>query len=270
VEAEAAGEPATLEGFLERVSLVSDADDGAEGGRVTLMTVHAAKGLEFEVVLLTGMEEDVFPYKSAEGAGAEEIEEERRLAYVAITRARRRLVVSWARTRQIFGTVRAGGASRFLGDLPKEGVVQRATPQAQSFDSFASRPSYGWEQPRERPRFGTGGARHPMHVDPDDAPMSVSPPSNVPYSMRWRAPNAERPAPPADEGRYVDQEFFDDAPTDDVQEAPRLRKGSRVWHERFGEGDVVSVTTGGGEPAVVAYFPGWGQRKVLARFLRAR
>jgi DNA helicase-2/ATP-dependent DNA helicase PcrA len=275
VEAEAEGLEATLEGFLERVSLVADADadDGAEGGRVTLMTVHAAKGLEFEVVLLTGMEEDVFPYKSAEGAGAEEIEEERRLAYVAITRARKRLVVSWARTRQIFGTVRAGGASRFLGDLPKEGVVQRATAQAQSFESFVQRPSgFGWDPASgrgERPRFGTGGVRHPMHRSDDDAPMSVSPPSNVAPSMRWRAPHAERPAPPADEGRYVDEDFFDDAPEHD--EAPQqLRKGSRVWHEKFGEGDVLSVQTGGGEPAVVAYFPGWGQRKVLARFLRAR
>jgi DNA helicase-2/ATP-dependent DNA helicase PcrA len=263
-EAEAAGQPATLEGFLERVSLVADGDEVAEeGGRVTLMTVHAAKGLEFEVVLLTGMEEDVFPYKSADGAGPEELEEERRLAYVAITRARRRLVVSWAQTRQIFGTVRAGGASRFLADLPKEGVVRRATPGAQSFESLAARrSSFGWGE--ERPRFGVD-VRHPMRRSDDDAP-----PSNVAPSVRWRAPHAPRPATPT-EGRYVDEEFFDDAPSArDEEEALRLRKGSRVWHERFGEGDVLSVQTGGGEPAVVAYFPGWGQRKVLARFLRAR
>src|SRR5262249_4122438 len=91
-EVRAAGEPPTLDGFLERVSLQADVDGIAESGRVTLMTVHGAKGLEFELVLLTGMEEEMFPYRGngERGSSPEELEEERRLAYVAITRARRR------------------------------------------------------------------------------------------------------------------------------------------------------------------------------------
>ncbi|MDF2693744.1 MAG: ATP-dependent helicase UvrD/PcrA, partial [Labilithrix sp.] len=88
IEAEARGEAPTLEGFLERVSLVSDTDNLGEVEKLTLMTIHGAKGLEFELVLLTGMEEDMFPYRNQEPRSPEEMEEERRLAYVAITRAR--------------------------------------------------------------------------------------------------------------------------------------------------------------------------------------
>ncbi len=112
-------EDATLAGFLERVSLVADADDipDAEGGVVTLMTLHTAKGLEFPVVFLTGMEEGVFPHARSLD-DPKELAEERRLAYVGITRARSRLYLTSAAVRSAWGAPAQNPPSRFLDEIP--------------------------------------------------------------------------------------------------------------------------------------------------------
>jgi len=111
-----------LQAFLERISLVGDADGdtGVGHGRVSLMTLHAAKGLEFDVVALTGMEEEVFPHKRATKpeASEDEMSEERRLCYVGFTRARRRLICSLAQQRALFGELRFNPPSRFLSEVP--------------------------------------------------------------------------------------------------------------------------------------------------------
>jgi DNA helicase II / ATP-dependent DNA helicase PcrA len=117
-------EEPTLAGFLEQVSLVADADevpgdDPEVAGVVTLMTLHTAKGLEFPVVFLTGLEEGVFPHLRSLGNNRE-LEEERRLAYVGITRARQRLYISYATTRSAWGQPQYNAASRFVGELPEE------------------------------------------------------------------------------------------------------------------------------------------------------
>jgi DNA helicase-2/ATP-dependent DNA helicase PcrA len=116
------GEPATLAAFLEQVALVADADSipdpsGEDAGVVTLMTLHTAKGLEFPVVFLTGMEDGVFPHLRSLG-DAKELEEERRLAYVGITRARERLYLSRAVTRTAWGQPQYNPPSRFLDEIP--------------------------------------------------------------------------------------------------------------------------------------------------------
>lgn len=112
----------TLTDFLERVSLVADADEipdrDEHGGVVTLMTLHTAKGLEFPVVFLTGMEDGIFPHSRSLG-DPKELEEERRLAYVGITRARERLYVSRSMTRSAWGTPSFNPASRFLDEIPE-------------------------------------------------------------------------------------------------------------------------------------------------------
>ena len=109
----------TLADFLDHAALVSDADDYDERARVTLMTLHSAKGLEFNVVFLVGMEEGLFPHKLSldDDAG---IEEERRLCYVGMTRARDRLTLSWARQRRMYGRDSLEGSrrSRFLDEVP--------------------------------------------------------------------------------------------------------------------------------------------------------
>jgi DNA helicase-2/ATP-dependent DNA helicase PcrA len=111
-----------VQAFLEQVSLVGDADQEVGEGRAALMTLHAAKGLEFDVVFMTGMEENVFPHARslAPEAGVEEMDEERRLCYVGFTRARRRLVISLAQSRALFGELRFNPPSRFIGEVPRE------------------------------------------------------------------------------------------------------------------------------------------------------
>jgi DNA helicase-2/ATP-dependent DNA helicase PcrA len=239
-EAHAAGETASLAGFLERVTLVSDVDSMEEGGRVTLMTVHGAKGLEFDRVLLTGMEEEMFPYKGVDPGERDELEEERRLAYVAITRARRELVMTHTQMRQIFGTTRWNRPSRFLGELPR-GVAEQAATRAMAGESR-------FQRYVDRDREVTRGR---------DGEEAVARP--------WKHPQAIAAPAPDPGSRFVDHEFFDDRP-DEVTEM-RLRRGARVKHDRFGEGEVVRVVSVG-EPAVVAFFPGWGEKKILARFLK--
>jgi DNA helicase II / ATP-dependent DNA helicase PcrA len=225
-EAEARGEAPTLEGFLERVSLVSDTDTAADVEKVTLMTVHGAKGLEFELVLLTGMEEDMFPYRNQEMRSPEEMEEERRLAYVAITRARHHLIVTHARQRQIFGTTRLGTPSRFVRDLPEDAIEHLETAAARA------------------------SSAHGRWID-REAPTSWRP---RPQNDAPPPPRRHRPTTPGE--RFVEYE-------DGVE----LRRGSKVLHDRFGRGEVKEVTMSG-EPAVIAFFPGWGEKKVLARFLK--
>ncbi len=139
-EADAEG---TLADFLEQVSLVADADqvpdpDGEQGGVVTLMTLHTAKGLEFPVVFLTGMEDGVFPHLRSLG-DPKELEEERRLAYVGITRARNRLYLSRAVLRSAWGAPQYNPASRFLDEVPEELVDwQRAQSSPASTPAIAA------------------------------------------------------------------------------------------------------------------------------------
>jgi DNA helicase-2/ATP-dependent DNA helicase PcrA len=117
-----------LGGFVDRLSLLSEADEaaGAKEARVWLMSMHAAKGLEFPIVIVAGMEEGLFPHsRSAEDE--EEVEEERRLCYVCLTRARERLVLTGASRRRIFGDYQATEPSRFLAEIPEE-LVDRIEP----------------------------------------------------------------------------------------------------------------------------------------------
>ncbi len=252
VEAEARGEQPSLEGFLERVSLQSDSDNLAKDSeveRVTLMTVHGAKGLEFELVMLTGMEEDMFPYRNQEPRNAEEMDEERRLAYVAVTRARKHLVVTHTRQRQIFGITRLGTPSRFIADLPAETVEHLETPGARSaagqgrwIDRGDHTQPTSWRPGAGRgtvPAAG-GGWRHPQAAPVRAAPAVAREPGE----------------------RFVEYEGGDER-----GEGVSLQRGMSVEHEKFGRGEILKIVSAG-EPAVVAFFPGWGEKKVLARFLK--
>jgi DNA helicase-2/ATP-dependent DNA helicase PcrA len=118
----------SLQAFLEHVSLVMDNDEARQGDRVTIMTIHAAKGLEFDIVYLPGWEEGVFPSQRAlDEGGLAALEEERRLAYVAITRARRRATILHAANRRIYGQWTSSIPSRFLAELPKAHVEEETT-----------------------------------------------------------------------------------------------------------------------------------------------
>ncbi len=134
-ETDDGGEPPSLAGFLQQIALVADADTRRDDeGLVTLMTLHNAKGLEYPIVFMIGCEEGVFPHSRAIDEGG--LEEERRLAYVGITRAQRDLYVTYARTRAVFGARSYGARSRFVDEIPL---------------ALTDRPA--------RPAFGVGGVR---------------------------------------------------------------------------------------------------------------
>jgi DNA helicase-2/ATP-dependent DNA helicase PcrA len=146
---------ATLGGFVDRLSLLSEADEaeGAAEARVWLMSMHAAKGLEFPLVIVAGLEEGLFPHaRSAEDQ--EEIEEERRIFYVCITRARERLVLSGAARRRVFGEYQSSQASRFLDEIPAE-LIKRVEPVAQAprWQGYETRNPYGRGGQTPRPRL---------------------------------------------------------------------------------------------------------------------
>jgi DNA helicase II / ATP-dependent DNA helicase PcrA len=123
---------ASLGGFVDRLSLLSETDEesGNREARVWLMTMHAAKGLEFPLVIIAGMEEGLFPH-SRSGENEEEIEEERRLCYVGLTRAEEKLILTSAARRRVFGEYQSTVASRFLDEIPSE-LVERITPAVSS------------------------------------------------------------------------------------------------------------------------------------------
>ena len=165
-EFEERAEDKSLEAFLEEVSLVTatDKSDNAEGA-VTLMTLHSAKGLEFPVVFVTGLEEGIFPHaNSLRSEGG--LEEERRLCYVGMTRAMERLFLTSAESRRIYGSYRASVASRFLEEIPGE-LVQRSVPLARhdtGVRTTVNRPRPSTQQPVlfavqsrvHHPLWGTG------------------------------------------------------------------------------------------------------------------
>jgi DNA helicase-2/ATP-dependent DNA helicase PcrA len=126
----------TLGGFLEHVSLVMENDEAAEGQRVSIMTLHGAKGLEFDVVFVPGLEDGIFP--SARSVDERNgVEEERRLMYVAITRAKKELFLSYAKTRYIFGDVQMQAPSRFLKELPESEIEAEEISSSISQSSFS-------------------------------------------------------------------------------------------------------------------------------------
>ena len=187
------GERATLAGFLEQVALVADADqipadDPDHQGVVTLMTLHTAKGLEFPVVFLTGLEDGVFPHLRSLG-DTRELEEERRLAYVGITRARQRLYLSRAVTRSAWGQPPYNPPSRFLEELPPELVRWERTEGAYTSWAAAAAASAAARTARRRARRlrrrhaegGPAGASGSAWT-----PAGWPPPASCRRGRRWR------------------------------------------------------------------------------------
>ena len=169
-EYEAREADASLGGFVDRLSLLSEADEaqGSNDARVWMMTMHAAKGLEFPVVIVAGMEEGLFPH-SRSSEDEDELEEERRLCYVGLTRARERLILTGAARRRVFGDYQSTEASRFLDEIPAE-LIRRVEPVvAPSWNNTR----YETRNPYAR-RFGAAKAKEaaaafPSYEDEDQS-----------------------------------------------------------------------------------------------------
>jgi hypothetical protein len=290
-QARAQGEPDDVVGFLESASLLSSTDEAKDGrGQVTLMSLHAAKGLEFDVVYLAGLEEHGFPHARAlaEGTSGDALEEERRLAYVGITRARRRLVLSYADFRMVQGQRKRRTPSRFLHEIPREVLDGDLPPR--SFDRLDLwRQRAMGEGAPQGPRLP--GASHVVYDEdgylrrarlvmtdadfvPDELPRipDVHVPDSEPTASFVPEEGAERgrPAPRLwrATGDGGDAPVVA-APTSDG-DAPPLDAGARVWHRLFGSGTVVGLRGSGRSAAALVRFDEERQpRVIVARHLRA-
>jgi DNA helicase-2/ATP-dependent DNA helicase PcrA len=166
----------TMAGFVDQLSLLSDVDEesGARDARILLMTLHSAKGLEFPVVVICGLEEGLFPHsRSTEDEG--DLEEERRLCYVGMTRAKRRLVLTSAARRRLFGEYQSTEPSRFINEVPSElleEVPSAATPQT-SFPQVRSW-GYGWGSYRGRVKE-TGDPGYAYENEDQSIPAGLRP-----------------------------------------------------------------------------------------------
>ena len=248
-QASAQGLPDDVLGFLESASLLSSTDTAPDPrGQVTLMTLHAAKGLEFDVVYLAGLEESGFPHARAlrEGESGDELEEERRLAYVGITRARRRLVLSYADVRMVNGQRKTRLPSRFLTEIPRA-VLDGDVPRRITFEADA---------PATRPWLGGGAAARPSETQ---VVYDEPPPPTV---RRSRLVLAEPALVPASATVHfgVEREAADDG---------AFAAGTRVIHRDFGAGTVVGMRgTGARASALVRFDDERGPRVIVARYLK--
>ena len=219
-----------LGGFLEHIGLVMDRDNAADGELVSLMTLHAAKGLEFDHIFLPGWEEEVFPNKRAvEEGGAAALEEERRLAYVGLTRARKTVTVSFAASRRIFNQWVSSVPSRFVDELPKDQVEVVSDPGL-----FRAQPGFGLE-------------------DSLDAGLDRP-------ARQGRGPGYQR----LKRARRSDIDMLIEGTARRIEEpAGSLGVGVRVFHQKFGYGTIVASDAGKLEIA----FEKAGTKKVMESFV---
>ena len=219
----------TLQGFLDHSALVAGADEISDRPGVTMMTIHCAKGLEYPVVFLIGLEENLFPHAMSMGSD-EDIEEERRLCYVAMTRAEQRLFVSHARFRRLQGTLLPNPSSRFLQEIP--GPLLREDPASEQsgfFDDFGVRD--------RSDRAGSSALRAAKRA-------AVTPGRTIADNLS--APGAHDPAA-AEDG---------------------FRVGRRVRHPRFGVGTITAREGSGKLLKLTIQFQGQGTKKILPAYTK--
>jgi DNA helicase-2/ATP-dependent DNA helicase PcrA len=248
---------ATLGDFLERVALVADADQIPGGvkdeGVVTLMTVHTAKGLEFPVVFLTGMEDGTFPHQRSLGE-SDQIAEERRLAYVALTRARERLYISRADVRSAFGLPQQMPESRFVSDIPAELVEwRREQSSTQAIRSSAGSGSWGGRG-ADRDR-GADTWASPVRVRRSEPRIASAGDPNRKPGEKW--------VPGANVRKDGEAKFGSATPRKD---APSLDVGDRVNHDAYGLGTVISLENPGPSAVAKVDFGGAGVKRLLLRY----
>ena len=235
-----------LQGFLEHVSLVMDNETDADGEKVSVMTLHAAKGLEFPAVFLPGWEDGLFPsQRSMDESGLKGLEEERRLAYVGITRAEELCTVSFAANRRVYGQWQSALSSRFIDELPAD-HVEILTPPGLHGGGYGA--------------AGMGAAASPLAqaVAGSDLHEKAAR-ANVYNSPGWRrlqAQAAQRPMSQPRESRNV---------TIDLEAVSAFSVGDRVFHQKFGYGCVTAIE---GDKLDID-FEKAGSKKVVAKFVVA-
>jgi DNA helicase-2/ATP-dependent DNA helicase PcrA len=259
----------TLDQFLDHAALVSDADAYDESAQITLMTLHAAKGLEFPLVFLCGLEEGLFPH-SRTFLNPDDIEEERRLCYVGMTRAMDQLVLTRAVYRRRYGTdmPEASVPSRFLEEIPAELIEEMVKSRVGRALSPASTHDYGRNRPT---RVSDGPSRRTGAPDPHYSYEDED------QSAAW----AEKPTPsPAYAGSKYNSidniaEFFASrgkkfsvpkVPVEEPKGRRGFRPGQKVRHPKYGEGTVYQREGDGEEAKITVQFPRFGLKKLVEKY----
>jgi DNA helicase-2/ATP-dependent DNA helicase PcrA len=261
-----------LAGFLEHISLVMDNEKGADADAVNIMTLHAAKGLEFDTVFLPGWEEGVFPNQRAlDDQGRAGLEEERRLGHVGITRAKKRAKIYFATNRRMHGLWQTNIPSRFLDELPEANV--EVTEQQSGFGGYAgygasrfdattsfgsSYNTPGWQRAQaKKSRHGDGFDEAENEYDIGHATSPLSP------LGRGRAEGAgEGPRNPSAPPRLpitIEGELI--AKSTGTTSAFTL--GDRVFHQKFGNGNVIAIDGN----KLTIQFDKAGQKRVVDSFV---
>ena len=240
-------EDATLSGFLNEIALYTDLDSvEADDNCVTMMTIHSSKGLEFPVVYVVGLEEGIFPGSSAM-YNEEELEEERRLCYVAMTRAKEKLTMTNCRQRMLYGRTSANKSSRFLDEIPEENMRWESKP-APRFGGMEDDAFGG-----DRYENGFGGNSFGGYAVPRSSGGSWS--SGGVYGYRDTSPKSA-PQKPLASARRVS------APAAGMMQ---LNQGDMVDHTAFGKGMVMSVRPMGGDALVEVAFDNVGIKKLMLK-----
>lgn len=247
----AGGEEApTLNGFLENVALVADIDSFDENSDyVVLMTLHSAKGLEFPNVYLAGLEDGLFPsYMSITSDNSQaEIEEERRLAYVGITRAKKNLTITSARVRMVRGQTQYGKVSRFVREIP---------PELLSGEIYEPKTK---EEPIEQSTFQK--ARKAFRTVPSYGGSGYGKEVGEGYGSTFRSSKATKPV----YTKVENQRDFGSAGG-----ALSYQVGDRVRHIKFGDGEVMAIVSGGRDYEVTVDFDKVGTKKMFASFAKLK
>jgi DNA helicase-2/ATP-dependent DNA helicase PcrA len=256
--------PEGLARFLEEVALVSDQDEMEDvPDRATLITLHAAKGLEFPVVFIVGMEEGLLPHRRAL-EDERELEEERRLAYVGMTRAKDRLYLVHAHHRSTYGVGAQADPSRFLAELPDDllAAERSAAPFRRGGERWAGTDDDGGWLP--------SGYRSPTSRRTNEPLRPISLPDLSAPTAAGRSLDAarERVAATAYEGQAIDlgSGTFSTAGAAGADAEPAWRAGDRVKHRRFGDGIVVSSRMVKGDEEVTVAFVGEGVKRLIAAY----
>ena len=255
----------SLDQFLDHAALVADADDYDERAQITLMSLHAAKGLEFPLVFLTGLEEGLFPH-SRTMLVPDDIEEERRLCYVGMTRAMDQLILTRSVYRRRYGTdlPEASVPSRFLEEVPIQLIEELGTARAR----VARAPSPA--QPRSDHTVST-------HYSYEDEDQSAAWHDNSRGSYPAKTPSSSKPQPPARSYNSIENiaEFFASrgrkftipkAPVEPPSGKRGFRPGQRVRHPKYGEGTVFQREGEGEEAKITVQFPRFGLKKLVEKY----
>ncbi len=256
----------TLDEFLDHAALVADADDYDERAQITLMSLHAAKGLEFPLVFLSGLEEGLFPH-SRTMLVPEDIEEERRLCYVGMTRAMDQLILTRAVYRRRYGTdlPEASVPSRFLEEVPAPLLEELGTRRAST--ARVGTGSYG------RPTQSPASHREDTHYSYEDEDQSVAW-----HSGDTRASSrAQKPTAPARPYNSIENiaEFFASrgkkftvpkTPVEEPTGKRGFRPGQKVRHPKYGEGTVYQREGEGEEAKITVQFPRFGLKKLVEKY----